>query len=173
MLDGIIKLLEWVFKVWEQHLSPFIVLSEYEEGVLLRLGIYKKNLVKGINLKVPLLDYTMVTTVTKDTYHVVNVNVTTTDSKSICVGAIVEFDICDIKKYFLDVNEAQSNAHDITRGIIADYLSDCEWEEVKKKTTLTQIKNKLKPQLADMGMNIHQIMFGDITQTRVFTVFKD
>ena len=173
MLDGLIKLLEWIAQIWEQHLSPFIVLSDYEEGVVLRMGRYKKNLVKGINFKMPLMDYTMTVIVTKDTYHVANVNVTTIDGKTISVGSIVEFNIVDVKKYFLDVNEAQSNAHDITRGVIADYLSDCEWEEVKKKTTLTQIKNKLRPQLESMGMNITQVMFGDIAQSKVYTVFKE
>jgi regulator of protease activity HflC (stomatin/prohibitin superfamily) len=137
------------------------------------MGRYKKNLIKGINFKMPLMDYTMTVIVTKDTYHVANVNVTTIDGKTISVGSIVEFNIVDVKKYFLDVNEAQSNAHDITRGVIADYLSDCEWEEVKKKTTLTQIKNKLKPQMEAMGMNITQVMFGDIAQSKVFTVFKE
>lgn len=149
------------------------MLSDYEEGVVLRMGRYKKNLVKGINFKMPLMDYTMTVIVTKDTYHVANVNVTTIDGKTISVGSIVEFNIVDVKKYFLDVNEAQSNAHDITRGVIADYLSDCEWEEVKKKTTLTQIKNKLRPQLESMGMNITQVMFGDIAQSKVYTVFKE
>lgn len=173
MLEGLIKILEWLAQIWEQHLSPFIVLSEYEQGVVLRLGKYNKNLVKGINFKMPLLDYTMTVIVTKDTYRVANVNVTTLDSKTISVGAIVEFEIVDVKKYFLEVNEAQSNAHDITRGIIADYLSDCEWEEVKRKTTLTQIKNKLKPQLEGMGMSISQVMFGDIAQSRVFTLFRE
>ena len=173
MLDGLIRVLEWLAQIWSQHLSPFIVLSDYEEGIVLRMGRYKKNLIKGINFKMPLMDYTMTVIVTKDTYHVANVNVTTIDGKTISVGSIVEFNIVDVKKYFLDVNEAQSNAHDITRGVIADYLSDCEWEEVKKKTTLTQIKNKLKPQMEAMGMNITQVMFGDIAQSKVFTVFKE
>jgi len=173
MLDGLIRLLQWLAEIWSQHLSPFVVLSDYEEGVVLRMGRYKKNLVKGINFKMPLMDYTMTVIVTKDTYHVSNVNVTTSDSKTISVGAIVEFEIVDVKKYFLDVNEAQSNAHDITRGVIADYLSDCDWSEVKQKTTLTKIKNKLKPQMETMGMNITQVMFGDIAQSRVFTIFKE
>lgn len=173
MLDGLIRVFQWIAEIWSQHLSPFVVLSDYEEGVILRMGKYQKNLVKGVNFKMPLMDYTMTVVVTKDTYHVANVNVTTIDGKTISVGSIVEFNIVDVKKYFLDVNEAQSNAHDITRGIIADYLSDCEWEEVKKKTTLTQIKNRLKPQMEAMGMNVTQVMFGDIAQSRVFTIFKE
>jgi hypothetical protein len=121
----------------------------------------------------PLADYTMTVIVTRDTYHVANVSVTTTDGKTISVGVIIEYEITDVKKYFLDVNEAQSNAHDITRGLVADYLSDCEWIDVKKKTTLTQIKNKLKPQMESMGMNVTQVMFGDIVQSKVFTIFKE
>ena len=77
------------------------------------------------------------------------------------------------KKYLLEANEAAGNIHDISRGVIADYLTDCDWEEIKKKTTLTKIKNALKNECDDMGLVIHKVYFGRIVTTRMFTVFKE
>ena len=56
MLDGFIKLLEWIGEKWRDYLSPIIILRDYEAGVLLRIGKYRKNLKVGLNWKVPIID---------------------------------------------------------------------------------------------------------------------
>lgn len=173
MLDGVIKLLEWIFEKWTDFLSPIFVVREYEAGVLLRLGKYKKNLEHGVNFKWPLVDEIHTVIKTVDTFHVAAVDITTLDGKQVSVEPIVKFDIIDPKKYILDVNAAADNLHDITRGIIADYLTDCEWDEIKKKTTLTEIKNKLKNECDEMGVKVYKVYFGRIVTTRMFTVFKE
>jgi hypothetical protein len=91
----------------------------------------------------------------------------------VSVEPIIQFDIVDPKKYLIDTNDAVGNIHDISRGIIADYLSDCEWESIKKKTTLTAIKNALKKECDEMGINIYKVYFARIVTTKVYTVFKE
>ena len=55
MIDGLIKFFEWIIEKGIDHFSPIFIVSEYESGVLLRLGKYKKNLSVGINFKIPFL----------------------------------------------------------------------------------------------------------------------
>ena len=173
MLDGFIRLLEWVGEKWRDYLSPLVIIRSYESGVLMRLGRYNKDLTVGLNWKFPFIDevHTVITTV--DTFHVAAVDITTLDAKQVSVEPIIKFEITDPKKYLIDENDASSNLHDITRGIIADYLTDCEWEDIKKKTTLTEIKNKLKSECDEMGVKIFKVYFGRIVTTRMFTVFKE
>ena len=173
MLDGLIKFFEWIAEKGTDYLSPIFIIRDFESGVLLRLGKYKKNLSIGVNFKIPLVDeiYKVIRTI--DTFHVNAVNITTLDNKQVSVEPIVKFDIVDPKKYLLEANETAGNIHDIARGIIADYLTDCEWEDIKKKTTLTRIKNALKNECDDMGINIHKVYFGRIVTTKMFTVFKE
>lgn len=173
MLDGLIKLFEWVMEKWRDYLSPLILLRSYESGVLLRNGHYKKDLHTGWNFKYPIIDniHTVIRTI--DTFHVVAVDITTLDSKQVSVEPIIKFEITDPKKYLIDVNQAADNLHDIARGIIADYLTDCEWEDIKKKTTLTAIKNALKSEFDEMGVKVYKVYFGRIVTTRIYTVFKE
>jgi regulator of protease activity HflC (stomatin/prohibitin superfamily) len=173
MLDGLIKLLEWIGEKWRDYLSPFCIVKEYEKGVLLRLGKYKKGLKVGVNLKLPIIDEIHTCLCKVDTFHVSPVNVTTLDQKQVSVEPIIKFDIVDAKKYLIDTNEAASNLHDISRGIIADYLTDCDWEEVKKKTTLTKIKNALKNECEEMGVNVNKVYFGRIVCTKIYSFLKD
>lgn len=175
MIDGniIINSLEWIANLWKDYLSPWVVLRCYEKGVLLRLGHYKHNLKEGINWKLPFIDEIHTVIFTIDTYHILPVDVTTLDGKQISVEPIIKFEITDPKKYLIDTNIAQDNIHDVTRGTIADYLSDCEWEDVKKKTTLTQIKNILKKECDDMGVIVLKVYFGRIVTTKMYTIFKE
>ena len=173
MFDGIIKIIEWMGEKWKDYISPIFILREYESGVLLRLGKYKHNLKQGLNFKIPLIDEVHTVIRTIDTFHVSAVDITTLDGKQVSVEPIVKFEIVDPRKYIIDVNQAGDNLHDITRGIIADYLTDCEWDEIKKKTTLTEIKNKLKSECDEIGVKIYKIYFGRIVTTRMFTVFKE
>ena len=63
--------------------------------------------------------------------------------------------------------------HDISRGIIADYLSDCEWNDIKERKTLTAIKNALKTECDELGVKVYRVYFGRIVTTKMFTVFKE
>jgi regulator of protease activity HflC (stomatin/prohibitin superfamily) len=173
MSEGLIRIFEWIAEIWRDYLSPVLVLRCYEGGVLLRLGTYRKNLKEGINFKLPLIDEVHVVITTIDTFHISPVDITTMDNKQVSVEPIIKFDIIDPKKYLVDVNEAAGNIHDIARGIIADYLTDCTWDEIKKKTTLTAIKNALKKECDDMGINIYKVYFGRIVTTKMYTIFKD
>lgn len=173
MLDGFIRLLEWIGEKWRDYISPFVIIRCYESGVLLRMGKYEKDLHEGLNWKFPIIDEIHTVIKTIDTFHVAPVDITTLDSKQVSVEPIIKFDIIDAKKYLIDVNNGSDNLHDITRGVIADYLSDCEWDDIKKKTTLTAIKNALKKETDEMGVNVYKVFFGRVVITKMFTVFKE
>ncbi len=171
MENFITALFEKVYDLLEEYIFPFKILNQYESGLVLRLGKYHRNLKTGWNWKYPFVEKVQSVFHTTNTFHITNVNVTTKDNKTISVGPIIEYQIIDATKYILDFNEAESNMHDLSRGIIADYLTDCTWEECKKKSTLTAIKNKMKKQYEDMGVEIIQVLFGDIAVSPAFTLF--
>ena len=171
-MDGIIRLLEWILNAGREHILPFVVVREYEAGILLRMGRYAGNLEVGWNWKIPIIDEAQVIVKSIDTFHVENVSITTTDAKTVSVGAVIEFSIIDPKLYIISVNDALSNSHDIARGIIADYLSDCTWDEIKQKPTRTEVKKKLKKVFVDMGIEVHDLYFADISLNTVLTLRK-
>jgi hypothetical protein len=171
MLD---KLIDILLRVGEQ-IFPFVIIDSYEGAIHMRLGKKVKELPVGLHfipLKTIYVDRVISTHIKVDTFSVSNVNVTTTDNKTVSVGGIIEYLIFDVTKNLIECNDAMTNAKDITRGIIADYLSDCTWEEVNKKPTRTAIKNRLNKELADIGIEVKQVLFGDIVLSKVFTVFK-
>lgn len=173
MMEGLIRLFEWIGQQWREFISPFVILRCYEGGVLLRLGKYKHNLKLGLNWKIPFIDEIHTAIVTVDTFNVLPIAVTTKDGKQVSVEPIVKFDIPDVKKYLLEANDAASNLRDVSRGTIADYLTDVSWEELSDKKTFTAIKNALKKECDDLGVNIHKVYFGRIVNTKMYTIFRE
>lgn len=169
----LISTFEWVGEKFKDYLSPVVVLRCYEGGVLLRLGKYKYELKEGLNFKIPLIDEVHTVIKTIDTLQLAPIDITTKDGIQVSVQPIVKFDICNIKKYLIDTNEAGGNVKDVSRGVIADYLTDCTWDEIKEKKTLTAIKNALKKECDDLGINVCKVYFGRIVTTKVYTVFKE
>lgn len=171
MLD---KLIDIVISFSEQ-INPFVIIDSYEAGIHVRLGRKKRDLNVGFHflpLKVLFIDKVLTVHIKRDTFRVSNVNVTTIDGKNISVGAIIEYEVTDPTLFLMEANDAISNMHDIARGVIADYLTDCTWEEVKQKSTITSIKNKIKPSFLEIGVTVKRVLFGDISQSRTFTIFK-
>lgn len=169
MLD---KLIEVLLGLWHEMI-PFFVIEEYERGIRLRLG--KAQLVPlkpGLHFKVPFADKILSSIVTNDTIHIEAVTFTTTDGITITAGATVEFYIEDIYKFLINTNEAITNYHDICRAILASILAEYTWEECKRKTTTTVVKNKIKIQAEQMGIFTDKVTFSDMSISRAYKLYN-
>jgi len=167
------KLIDLFIQVWH-HLVPFAIVNQYEEGVRLRLGkLHNKTLQPGFHWKIPFVDVLLTTIVTNDTMDIKPINITTIDNKTITVGAVIEFSITDIVKYIVDTNEARSNTHDICRGLMADYLQDCTWDQCKDKKTIRTITRLLTKKCEQMGISLTGLTFTELSLSRAFRLFGD
>lgn len=167
---------EWIKELlsqWIDYLKPWVLIQQFEEGVLLRFGKFHSILKPGIHAKFPIADYHYSAIVTADTMKIDAVSITTLDNKTISVGAIVEFEISDIYKYLILTNDPRTNMHDICRGVISDLLEDTSWESIKKKTTLNAVTRRISKRCEEMGVNIRSVSFTDKSMAMVVKLFSD
>ncbi len=162
-----IEFIKFLFEVIEKYLMPFQVINTYERGVILTLGKNPRPVEPGLIFKIPLVQEVFTTPIMPDTISPASVNVTTADGKTISVRVAIEFEVIDAKKWLIDVTDATTNLHDLTRGFVADYLTDIVWEEVIQKRTRTEIKNKLNKKCREFGCEINLLMFTEICQTKI------
>ena len=153
-------------------ISPGFFVNQYQGGILLRRGIYKRDLKAGWNFKLPIIDRFLTCVTTLETAFITNVNITTKDTKACTVSACFEYNVTDCKKYLLDTNDAPTNIKDVGMGCIADALIDSDWEEISKRKTINEIKRTLNKELSTYGVSVTRFWFTDITITRVFTLFR-
>ena len=86
MFDRIFEILQWAFEA----LVPFVIILEYQRGVLLRLGKFKRELGPGLHWCLPLhLDTVLHEDVMPRTQRIAGLSTTTRDGKSIGFDAVV------------------------------------------------------------------------------------
>ena len=163
----IIEFLRYLWEIAERHILPFQVVRVYERGVLLTLGKNPKLVDPGLVLKWPFIQEVFTAPVMPDTLAPQAVHVTTLDGKTITVQPAIEFEIEDAQKWLIDCTDAVTNLHDLTRGFVADYLTDITWDEAIKKSTQTAIKRKLNAKVKEFGCVVKLLTFTEICQNRV------
>ena len=169
-------MLNWLSKVVEKcwkYICFWVIINPFENGVLVRLGKYKRILLPGFYLKFPFIDYVYSTIITPDTMHTSPVTLTTTDGKTVSIGAVVEFEIVNVYKYILCTNEPRSNMHDIILGTISEAIEDRKWEEIKKKNIRYIVQKKISQKCWVMGIEIIDFYFTNKCVVRSFKIFTE
>jgi regulator of protease activity HflC (stomatin/prohibitin superfamily) len=128
MLDKLIEVLLGaidLFRFW-------VVLKPYERGILLRLGLFKKELGPGIHWKFPFgIDFVYDEIVVARTASVSALSTTTSDGKSIGFDAVITYCISDLKKAALQVYDVADAITDSCAGIIGTELTKKTWDDIK------------------------------------------
>lgn len=167
---GIEKLIE-LFIQFLERILPFWIVWDYELGVRMGLWVRPTELKPGIHLKIPFFHKVLTCNAKNETFRVLQNTVTTKDGKTVSISAAVGYCVNDAVKFLAENNDAITNIHDITWGVIGEHLTECDWEDIKKKPTRTAIKNKMKDDCKHLGVTIEFVTLGVITQTRAITLF--
>lgn len=125
-------------KVWDfigsiLHLLVFwAVIAPYERGVLIRLGVFKRELDPGFHWCLPFhIDSVLYENVVWRTERLSGLSTTTADGKSVGFEAIVTYKIRDIQRALLEVNDLKDAIADSCAGIIGAALSNANWESIR------------------------------------------
>jgi regulator of protease activity HflC (stomatin/prohibitin superfamily) len=169
MIESIIN---WLREVWN-HFKPIVFIYTYESAVVFRAG-KSRRILKPNNwyFRIPFLDDIIIDNVALDTMSLKEVNVTTLDGKTITLSCEFDVRIVDIYKAIALTNDWKSNLIDISRGIISDYIEDCNWEEIRKKTTKNAIEKRIQKKAETIGVEISDFNFTDKVIGRALTIFK-
>lgn len=132
MFDWLKDLINWL----KDELIPFVIITEYERGVLLRLG--KAERVEGVYVvrgpglhwRWPLIDTIITTTVVPTTVDLAEQTVTTRNSVQLVIECSVKYDIIDAAVLLLEVHGAVDALADMSKGIIRRQISALEWPAV-------------------------------------------
>lgn len=168
MLDRIIDIIE---NVWDS-LVPYIIILEYQEGVMLRFGKYRKVIGKGIHFKIPIIDTPVVEHIAITTTTLPPQSLTTLDNQTIVVKGIIKYKIVDIHKYAILVWDAKDALVDTTCGIIRDTVNEKDWQEVRLGKIDGLISRRVKSAADEYGIEVILVTLTDISIMKSFRIFS-
>lgn len=170
-MEFIAHLLDFVKQFWN-NLIPFVVINEYEHGVILRWGKFHKTIEAGFIWKWPFIDSVMHCHNTVTTMVVRNQSLTTKDEQQVTVEAIVKYKIFNARKFLLEVEDSIDAISDITQGKIKELVTAKTWEEVTKMAD-KEISDLVIPEVKDFGIKVHYITVTSLVKTRVYKIINN
>lgn len=114
-----------------------VVVTEYEKGVHLRLGKFLRVLEPGPHFLIPFaVDQVLREAVVPTTHSLGDEATVTRDGKTAAFHAVVTYQVRDIRKALLDVNDTDHAVRDACAGEIGKLMRERTWEELQHSEAL-------------------------------------
>lgn len=170
-MEIIAHLLEFVKSFWF-NIIPFVVVNEYEHGVILRWGKYYKSIEAGFIWKIPFVDEVLDCRNTVTTMAIKNQSLTTLDEHAITIECIVKYKIFNAKKFLLEVEDSVDAINDVTQGKIKELVNGKTWDELKQLKD-TEIKDAVHNEAKDWGIKIYYVTITSLVKTRIYKIINN
>lgn len=167
MLDKLIE----VIVTFIHDFLPFKIVDQWEKGVHLSFGKFKKVVYPGLNWKIPFFDKIWVTPVITQTVNLKPQTVTSSDDKSVVLTSILRYHIDDVEKFLLGVMHANDVLVDTTQGIIRDIVEDTTWDDLVDLTN--RVTPKVNKEVKKWGIHVELISFPDLGEIQTMRIITD
>jgi regulator of protease activity HflC (stomatin/prohibitin superfamily) len=190
------KLFEWLEIIW-----PWTMVDEYERGVRLRNGsntatYYRAKLkhlkiygvkipywglekyeqqfqvVTGLVWKVPYFDRILTVLITPTTMNLNEQSVTTLDWKGVVLKTSIKYEIKDVHKQLLKVNDAKDAMSDMFKGIVRSHFAKRNWDQCNGEEITDAITADVKKEGRKWGVNVMEFNITDIQVARTIRLFN-
>lgn len=170
--------MNWVASAWETIWEvlgwfQFITfIDEWEEGVVLQAGKFRRVLKPGWRLHLPFgVDEIYKMNVKPDAMELDEQVLTTEDDVEIVIRIVLMWYIFDIKKCTIDVENAADTLKDIAVGYVQELVEETKWDKIRSKKFRKKLKKRIRKQARKWGVGVSTVKAKDIAKTRVYRIF--
>jgi len=147
---------------------PFSVLREYEGGVLLRLGRFKRTLGPGFVWHMPFgVDEVLKVNTAFDTMTTQDQGFTSADDVSIAVNLAVGYRITDVQRFLLEVEDADTVVIDATAGVIRQLACQRTWAQLRAPEFEEEAFKLVRKRAFKFGVTVDSLFFRTLTKLGV------
>lgn len=159
LVDLVVSCIE-LFRFWQ-------VVAEYEQGVQLRLGKFHRILASGLHFVLPLgIDHCIIQCVVPTTHSLGDESITTKDDKSIGFHAVVTYQVRDIKKAMLDIENVGHAVLDACSGEIGRVLRESTWAEILAPDMLEKLTTTCRKRAFRYGIEVMAVQLAGVSLVR-------
>jgi len=163
MLDRLIDLFVQFIRVFQ----ICVVINQFEGGVVLRLGKYQRTLKPGFHWLFPLyIDRYYFANVVPESYDVRNQSLTTADGIQVAVGIVLFYGISDIRKFALEVEDAESVLINASKGVVAGIITSYDYDELVLMDLAQEIYPEIAAKAKNYGIDVREVAISDFCKAR-------
>jgi len=164
------KLIDFIINLG-QDILPFTIVNQWEKGVFLRCGKYRKVVEPGLNWKIPFFDKIWTYEVITKTVNLKPQTLTTLDERSIVLTSIVRYHVYDVRKFLLNVMHANDVLVDTTQGIIRDIVEYTNWKDLDDLTNT--VTPEVNEEVEKWGITVETVKFPDLGEIRTYRIITN
>ena len=160
------RILDWI-EAGIAHFQFMFVLDPYEEGVVVRLGKYHRTVGPGWHFMLPFgIEEVMSETVVRTTSYLEVQSITSADGKSVNINAVIVYKIGNIKRWLLEVDDAEEALQDMTYGLITELAEECTWGEILDPQFMVDVTELVKQEAITWGARVEAVKLSDRVNSR-------
>ena len=150
------------------------VMDEWDEGVQLRMGKFRRTVKRGWWLHRPFgIDEFFHLNVKSTALELDEQALTTGDEQDIVVKGVLMWAIFDIRKAICDVENVEETLGDLALGIVQDMVETQDWDYIRTEECRKDIKKKIQQQARKWGVTVSSFKWQSIVRARTFKVFGE
>lgn len=154
-------------------LIPFVVVNDFERGVVLRCGKFHRELEPGFHWKIPFdVDVIYHDNVVPRTINLKAQSLCTQDGKSIVLGGVVTAKIVDIRKALLEVETIDNVLEDSCYGAIAQCVASHPWDVIRTEAFGEILTKACRKRAWKYGTEIMSVQVGDLAPSRALRLYN-
>jgi regulator of protease activity HflC (stomatin/prohibitin superfamily) len=159
------RIFDFIAGFWNV-LRPWVVVNDYEGGVILRFGRYHRELKPGLHWKLPVADAAVTTSTVITTMALRPQTLTTRDDLTVVISAIVKYQISDVRAYLLDIWESADVLNDVTLGAIKEIVASVDYADLQNPSIENDVLAIVQEEAKRFGVHVHKVTFSDLGRIR-------
>ena len=160
--------------IWEA-LGWFQVITfvdPWEEGIVVQAGNFRRVLKPGWRLHLPLeIDEITLMNIRQTSMELAAQSVTTADGKEIVIRGVLLWEIFNIKRTLLDVEDATGTLGNIAVGLIQECVEVTNLVDIRTRAFRNLVKRHIQKQARKWGIRVTSVRFQDLTVAKSYRIF--
>ena len=159
------RLFDFLAAFWSE-IWPIYLVREYQAGVQLRLGRYLRTVGPGWYWAWPFLETAIIEDVVTSTANLHAQSLTTRDSVSIVLQAVLTSHVCDVRKLLLECENREGVLVDASMGILGAMVAERTWAEVSSPQFVIDAYKRIHRRALKYGVELEAIQLSDLAKAR-------
>ena len=167
LIDLFIEVID-IFRCW-------VVVDEFEAGILLRLGKFHREISPGFCFKLFAFDRELIVRTSITTMELRPQSLITKDGTLIVTNAIIKYQVVKAKPFLLEIWDATDVLKDVTMGALRRTIKTYTYEDIisgdfeVENTCARLVRQEVNP----YGFKIHKITLTDFGKFKTIRLLQD
>jgi regulator of protease activity HflC (stomatin/prohibitin superfamily) len=157
---------------FKDRIAIFVVIDEYEGGVVLHWGCYSRTLAPGLHWKWPIAERVLGANTVPTTMRVPAQSLTTKDFTEVQIASIVKYRIEDVRPFLLEIWDQRDVLLDVVAGATKEAVNAATYEELVKEDLEKKIIHQVRNEVNRYGFRILKITFTDMVKGKTIRLLQ-